>query len=257
MEFEEVRQQKLLEDGQRIPQETRLWDEEKNVTQSMRSKEEAHDYRYFPEPDLVPFLVSHDVIEEIKKTMPELPIAKFERFQKSYELSEYDAGIIIQNKNLSAFFEQCVQHAANKIPVKKVSNWIIGPLQQEVNSRKLDFIEIKKSLSPEQFCALILSVETGTVSNLIGKSILSDMISTGKSAEQIASEKGLSQVSDESQLEKIIDDVLKENPTVVEQIKQGKDSAMGFLVGQSMRKSQGKGNPKILGELIKRRLQNV
>lgn len=257
LEFEEKRQQKLLEAKERIAQETRLWDEENGITQSMRSKEEAHDYRYFPEPDLVPFIVDDRTIQEIQKAMPELPSQKFERFLKDYEVSEYDCKIIIQDKNLALFFEDCVSAAKQNVPIKKVANWIIGPLQQEINSRKTEFTAIAKSLTPERFVALIAGVEQGVLSNLVGKDILSDMITTGKGAEQIATEHGLKQVSNESELASIIDGVLKENPSVVEQIKQGKESAMGFLIGQSMRKSQGKANPKILGELIKRRLQNV
>ncbi len=251
LEFEQERQQAMLESGERITQETRLWNDEKGITSSMRSKEEAHDYRYFPEPDLVPFVVEQTMIEEIRGSLPELPHQKLGRFRKDYALSDYDAQILIQDKSVANFFEECTKIYPH---TKKICNWIIGPLLQELNTRK---VEIKNlSLTPKNLTLLIASVEKGVISNLAAKDIFPAMIDTGQSADEIISKKGLAQISDESALIKIIDDVLKENPSVVEQIKQGKESAMGFLVGQSMKKSQGKANPKILGDIIKRRLAN-
>lgn len=260
LEFEEIRQQKLLEAGERIPQETRLWNDAKNMTISMRSKEEAHDYRYFPEPDLVPFIVEESAIEEIRKTLPESPEAKLKRFIGEFGLVDYDANILIQERALADLFEECVPLAqGHKIPVKKIANWIIGPLTQELNTRKMNIVDAKKK--PVQFTAefleIISKVENGALSNLGGKEILGALIDTGEKAEQLIAQKGLAQVSDEGALEKIADEVIRENPDVVTQIKEGKESAVGFLVGQSMKKSRGKGNPKILGDIIKRRLQNV
>ena len=251
LEFEEIRQRKAVEAGERIVQETRLWNEEKGITVTMRSKEEAHDYRYFPEPDLVPFTVEENTINQIRQSLGELPPQKTERFIKTFALSEYDTRVLIQDKGLANFFEECTKLFNEP---KKICNWIIGPLQQEINARKVEFKSLK--LSTKDFVDLITMVEKGVVSNLIGKDVLKIMLETGKTAAQITQEKGLAQVSDEGALEKIVIEVISENPTVVAQIKEGKESAMGFLVGQSMRKSQGKANPKLLGEIIKRRLQN-
>ena len=252
LEFEEQRQQKLLEAKERIIQETRLWNEEKGVTISMRSKEESHDYRYFPEPDLVPFTVEEKILTEIKKTLPEFPKEKFERFMREHALSEYDAKILIGDKYLADFFETCLKLYSQP---KKICNWLSGALLQELNARKISIRELP--LSSKNLIDLITLVENGKISNLAGKDVLKLIIETGKTPAEIIQDKGLAQVSDESALVKIVDDVLSENPAVTEQVKQGKESAIGFLVGQSMKKSQGKANPKVLGELIKRRLQNV
>ena len=249
--FEEERQRKLVERGERIIQETRLWSEEKGITVSMRSKEEAHDYRYFPEPDLVPFMVEESIIAQIRNSLPELPAAKFSRFINEYSLSEYDVGVLTQEKDLADFFEQCVHEYANP---KKICNWIIGPVQQELNVRKTTILDIK--LKPADLVGIIDAVEKGTISNLAAKDVFTLMIDTGKNVGEIISQKGLGQVSDEKALEKIVEEVFNENKDVVAQVKEGKKSAMGFLIGQSMRKSKGKANPKILGEIIKRRFQN-
>ncbi|MCK5581514.1 MAG: Asp-tRNA(Asn)/Glu-tRNA(Gln) amidotransferase subunit GatB [Candidatus Omnitrophica bacterium] len=252
LEFEENRHSKLFLAGEEIIQETRLWDENKGVTVLMRTKEDAHDYRYFPEPDLVPFTVDASTIEEIRKSLPELPAERFENLIKNYTLSEYDARILIQDPNLADFFEQCTKSFDQ---VKKICNWINGPLLKELNDRKATIQDIQ--LPAEELASLIQKVEDGTVSNLAGKDILRMMIDENKAAETIIQEKGLAQVSDDSALEKIINDILAENQNVVDQIKDGKQSAMGFLIGQAMRKSQGKANPKKVGEMIKRRIHNA
>lgn len=254
LEFEENRQSKVLGKGERIIQETRLWDEEKAVTISMRSKEEAHDYRYFPEPDLVPFVVDKEEVEAIRKSLPEFPADKFKRFREEHKLSEYDANILIQDRDLADFFEKSagIPAKAGSLQAKKICNWIIGPLQQELNKRKASIRDIP--LKPEIFTDLIRKVEEGLVSNLVGKDILKDIIDSGKAAEEIIKEKGLAQVSDDSTLERIIDEVIADNAKVADQIKQGKESALGFLIGQTMRKSKAKANPKKAGEIIKRRL---
>ncbi len=249
IDVEVSRQIKCLEAKERIVQETRLWDENKQITVSMRSKEEAHDYRYFPEPDLVPFTTNPKEIAMVKESLPELPSEKNDRFITQYELSDYDAGVLIQERSLADFFEECVKkyNAA-----KKICNWVTGPLKQELNNRKILFSETR--LLPANLVSLIEKVEQGSLSNLVAKDILKIMLDTQKSPEQIIEEKGFSQVSDEGVLGQIIDQVIQENPTVIEQIKSGKESAIGFLVGQSMRKTQGKANPKKIGEMIKRRV---
>ncbi len=249
LDFEESRQRQVRLSGERIVQETRLWDETKMMTFTMRSKEEAHDYRYFPEPDLVPFEISVEEIESVKETIPELPEQKLSRFMQQYQVSEYDAQIIIQDRYLAGFFEDCAKIFPQ---VKKIANWIIGPVQEQLNARKVSIREL--NLKPDGLTGLIDSVEKGIVSNLVGKEILPFMIESGKTAAAIIQERGLAQVSDDGALEQMISDVLAENPGIVEQIKQGKESAQGFLVGQAMRKSQGRANPKRLGEILKRRL---
>lgn len=252
LEFEENRQAQMMQAGEKIIQETRLWNEQKQMTLPMRSKEEAHDYRYFPEPDLVPFTVDKKTIEEIRKILPESPRDKFNRFIKQYALSDYDTQILIQDKNLASFFEECAVHYGQP---KKICNWIIGPLAQELNTRKVKITELH--LPPGDFTDLIQKVDQGTLSNLAGKDVLSMMIETKKSAQVLIAEKGLAQVSDDSTLEKIVDEVIRENEKIAAQIKEGKESAIGFLVGQAMRKTNGKANPKKLGDIIKRRIQNV
>lgn len=249
LEFEVNRQAALLQNGERVTQETRLWSEEKQTTLPMRSKEEAHDYRYFPEPDLVPFVVEEKFIEEIRKGLPELPETKLARFLKDYGLVEYDARIIVQDPQLAAFFEQC---AAKYKETKKICNWIISILLQELNTRRLSIHQT--NLTPADFTDLIQKVEGGIVNNLVGKDVLKFMLDSGKTAGAIIEEKGLAQVSDTGALEKVVEEILGENAQIVTQIKEGKTSAMGFLVGQTMKKSGGKANPKIVSEIIKRRL---
>lgn len=252
LDFEENRQKESLGAGEKIIQETRLWDEQKQITLSMRSKEEAHDYRYFPEPDLVPFVVENRAIDAIRKALPECPSEKFNRFLKQYALSEYDTQILIQDRALADFFEGCTQHYDQ---TKKICNWIIGPLMQKLNERKAQITSL--NLKPKDFIILIEKVEQGTLSNLAGKDVLGLMIETNKGAETIIAEKGLAQVSDDATLQKIVDEVIRENDTVASQVKQGKENAIGFLIGQAMRKTNGKANPKKLGEIIKRRIYNV
>lgn len=251
LEFEGDRQGKMILSNQPIIQETRLWDEKKSVTISMRNKEQAHDYRYFPEPDLLPFVISEEMISSTHESLPELPFDKFERFRNDYQLSEYDAKIIIQNQDLASFFENCAKLYTE---TKRVCNWIIGPLLQELNERKATVHDIK--LKPDDLILLIKKVDEGILSNLSAKDTLHQVINTGKGVEQIIKEKGLVQVSDTDTLEKIVEEVIAENEKVVEQIKSGKETAVGFLVGQAMKKSKGKANPKKIGKIIKRRILN-
>ena len=249
LEFEERRHKQVLQAGERLIQETRLWHEEKNMTIPMRSKEEAHDYRYFPEPDLVPFVVEQSTIEDIRRSLPELPQAKLDRFLQKYSLSEYDTRILIQDQDLATFFEECTRHYDD---AKKVCNWISGPLLQELNSHKLTVSHL--SLKPQDLTALIQKMDEAVLSNLAAKEALKIMIETGQDVQTIIEQKGLAQVSDEDTLEKVVDAIMNEHGKIVDQIKNGKESAIGFLVGQAMRKTQGKANPKKIGEIIKRRL---
>ena len=249
LEFEEDRQKKLLEAGERIIQETRLWHEEKGMTITMRSKEEAHDYRYFPEPDLVPFVLEQETIGQIQKSLPELPEKKLKRFLEIYKLSDYDAHILVEERSRADFFEACAKLYPE---TKKICNWINGPLLQELNSRKASLESL--SLEPQYLTTLIKKVEDGTLSNLAGKEVLREVIESGQSVEEVIEKKGLAQVSDDGALNRIIEEVIGEHDNIVSQIKSGKETAIGFLVGQAMRKTQGKGNPKKIGELLRRRI---
>ncbi|MFT5388321.1 MAG: aspartyl-tRNA(Asn)/glutamyl-tRNA(Gln) amidotransferase subunit B, partial [Candidatus Omnitrophota bacterium] len=190
-------------------------------------------------------------VENVRKTLPELPDDKLKRFIKEHALSEYDANILIQDKILAQYFEDCV---SNFKDTKKIANWMNGAVLKELNERKITISEI--NVAPKELATLINKVEDGSISNLAAKDVLRFMIDSGKGAEAIIEEKGLAQVSDDSALETIIDDIIKENEEVANQIREGKDSAIGFMVGQAMKKTQGKANPKKIGELIRRRLLN-
>ncbi len=251
LEYEINRQQSVVLAGKEVVQETRLWDEDKLRTAAMRSKEEAHDYRYFPEPDLVPFTLADKDIEEARQALPELPESKLARFLQDYQLSDYDAGILIQDICMADFFEECAKLYKD---YKKICNWLNGSVQQAINDRKTTITEL--GLTPQNLVGLIGKVDDGTISNLVGKDVLLKMLDTGKDAAAIIDAEGLAQVSDEGELGGIIDALIKENPQVVEQIKSGQQKAIGFLVGQAMKKSQGKANPKLVNDMITRRLSN-
>jgi aspartyl-tRNA(Asn)/glutamyl-tRNA(Gln) amidotransferase subunit B len=250
--YEIERQTKALQKGEKIVQETRLWDPKALKTFSMRTKEEAKDYRYFPDPDLPPFIIKQEKINEIRKSIPELPREKCQRFMKEYGLSEYDAMILISNKNDADYAEERFKAWRGK-DKKPVVNWLTGPLAALASSSNIAISEV--SISAKDFLELIDLVENKQViSNLTGKTVLEEMISTGKSPYLIIQEKNLAQISDESILEKEIDAVIKENTKSVEDFKTGKANALMFLVGQVMKKTGGKANPKVVQEMLKRRL---
>ncbi len=251
LEYEINRHTQVILSGERIIQETRLWNDEKAATFAMRSKEQAHDYRYFPEPDLVPFELDAATVATVRSSIAELPEARLKRLLLQYKISDYDANILIQDKTVADYFEKAVVLFAEP---KKICNWIIGPLLQEMNQRKVDIHTL--NVSVDTLVNLIKKVEDGTLSNLVGKDVLKILIDSKKDLDVIIEEKGLKQVSDEGVLEKVIDEILTQHDDVVNQIKQGKESAIGFLVGQAMRKSAGKANPKKIGEIIKRRFQD-
>jgi aspartyl-tRNA(Asn)/glutamyl-tRNA(Gln) amidotransferase subunit B len=252
--YEIERQSRLLESGEQVIQETRLWDPQESATVSMRTKEEAQDYRYFPEPDLPPFLISDEMIEAIRQSIPELPKEKIIRFIREYGLSEYDAKILVIKKKDADFAEECLR-AYQKKDKKAVVNWLIGPLLSEANSRNCGLVDLAVPVS--DFLELISYVENSEISNLSAKQVLTEMIDTKDKAKEIIKEKNLIQISDSSALEAVIDSILRDNPKSIQDFKSGKSNALMFLVGQAMKKSQGKANPKILQELLKRRLENV
>ena len=249
VEYEIKRQAKVLNEGGTIRQETRLWNIDRGETVVMRSKEEAHDYRYFPDPDLVPLKLDQEWIEGCKSSLPELPAARARRFVSGYGLPEYDAGVLTTSKGMADYFESC----AKLFPRPKiVSNWVMGELTRELNNSETDVSA--SPVSPARLVSLLQMVDKGTISLKVAREIFPEMYSSGKTPEQIVQEKGLTQVSDEGELEKIIADVLAKNPAQVAQFKEGKRQVLGYLVGQVMKASGGKANPGKVNELLKKRL---
>ena len=249
LEYEIKRQTKVLTDGGTVRQETRLWNIERGETAVMRSKEEAHDYRYFPDPDLIPLEISADWIEELRGTVPELAGSKQERFISQYGLPAYDAQVVTSSKDLSDYFEQCVGLFNQP---KVVSNWIMGELLRELNQSGTD---VRHSpVTPQRLVDLLTLVEKGTISLKVAREIFPDIYRSAKSPDEVVREKGLTQVSDETALLSIIDDVLGKNGTQVEQYRSGKEQVLGFLVGQVMKASGGKANPGKVNELLRKRM---
>ena len=249
VEYEIKRQAKVLNESGTIRQETRLWNLDRSETVVMRSKEEAHDYRYFPDPDLVPLKLDQEWIEGFKSSLPELPAARARRFVSGYGLPEYDAGVLTASKGMADYFESC----SKLFPQPKiVSNWVMGELTRELNNSGTDVSA--SPVSPERLVSLLQMVDKGTISLKVAREIFPEMYSSGKTPEQIVQEKGLTQVSDEGELEKIIADVLAKNPAQVAQFKEGKRQVLGYLVGQVMKASGGKANPGKVNELLKKRL---
>ncbi len=245
IEYEIDRQIEIVEEGGKVVQETRLWDDNSRETRSMRGKEDAHDYRYFPEPDLMPLAISREWVEEIRAKMPELPAQKRERYQ-SIGLSEYDAGIIVEQMSLALFFDKVLELGANP---KTAVNFIMGEISAYLKETKLDITETK--LTPENLTELISLIEKNTISNNIGKQIIIDMLKDGTSAKEIVEKKGLSQITDTSAIKEICAKVVEENPKEVESYKGGKVQLLGFFVGQVMKQSKGRANPKVVNQLLK------
>jgi aspartyl-tRNA(Asn)/glutamyl-tRNA(Gln) amidotransferase subunit B len=249
LEYEIKRQTKVLNEGGKISQETRLWNLERGETAVMRSKEEAHDYRYFPDPDLVPLKLDREWIEAFQSSLPELPAKRIARFASDYGLPEYDAGVLTASKGLADYFEACVKLFPQP---KTVSNWVMGELTRELNNAGTDVSA--SPVPPERLVSLLEMVDKGTISLKVAREIFPELYMSGKTPEQIVQEKGLTQVSDEGALEAIIEDVLAKNPAQVGQFKEGKPQVLGFLVGQVMKASGGKANPGKVNELLKKKL---
>jgi len=249
LEYEIKRQTNVLNEGGKVNQETRLWDVEKGVTATMRSKEEAHDYRYFPDPDLVPLSLSVEWIEELRQTVPELPAVRQKRFVSEYGLPEYDTGVLTVSKPLADYFESCVKLFNQP---KAVSNWVMGELLRELNNSGTAVSD--SPVSPERLVSLLKLVDNGTISLKVAREIFPELYASKMSPEQIVQEKGLTQVSDEGALGKIIDEVIAKNPAQVAQYRSGKEQVFGFFVGQVMKGSGGKANPGKVNELLKKKL---
>ena len=248
IDYEANRQVDILEEGGSIDQETRLFDTKKNETRSMRTKEDAHDYRYFPDPDLLPLELNDDFINEIKKEIPELPDEKKKRFIEKFNLSPYEANILVSDIETSKYFEDVSKNS----DVKLATNWITGELFALLNNKSIEITE--SPITSENLAKLINLITDGTISGKIAKTVFEIMADSGKDPKKIVEEKGLKQQSDPKELEKIIDKVISDNPKNVEAYKSGKEKLFGFFVGQVMKQSNGKANPQLVNEILKKKL---
>jgi len=251
LQYEIERQIKILESGGELRQETRYWDTSENKTVVMRTKEEAHDYRYFPEPDLPPLIITEDWIKKIKNTLPELPHQKIERFVNQYKIPYKDAKILCYDKNLADYFEKTVEITESP---KTTCNWILTEVLRYLKELNKDIAQFP--VKPLDLAELILLIEKKEISGKIAKEVFPEMISTGKRAKQIVEEKGLTQITDENELRRIAQKVIAENPKTLEQYKQGKTKVFGFFVGQVMKETGGKANPQLVNKILQKLLKN-
>ncbi len=249
IEYEIARQCELIEDGGTVVQETRLFDPNKGVTRSMRGKEEAHDYRYFPDPDLVPVIISDDWINRVKSDLPELPETKYSRFLTEYSLPEYDADVLTSSRPLADYFEQCAQTCTN---AKAAANWVMGELTRSLNDNGITIED--SPVSPAQLAGLIKLIDGGTISGTIAKKVFEELWKNGGDAAAIVEQQGLAQVSDTGAIEAAIDQIMAANMGQVEEYRGGKDKVFGFSVGQVMKAMKGKANPAVVNDLLKQKL---
>ena len=280
LEYEMKRQIRALEEGKKIIQETRLWDENKEITTSMRTKEEAHDYRYFPDPDLVPIEIDREWIKEIRESLPELPEARKAHFIKDYQIPAYDASILTSSKELADYYEDCIKaspkskvqspklnkeslrfHRRNLVTLraksqarrnKTIANWIMSELLRELKEKNIGIRECK--VNPKHLAEMIELIDKGSISGKMAKEVFVEMFETGKKASQIIEKKALVQISDEETLAKIVDKILKKNLKVIEDYKGGKEKALGYLVGQVMKDTKGRANPQLVNKLLKKKI---
>jgi aspartyl-tRNA(Asn)/glutamyl-tRNA(Gln) amidotransferase subunit B len=255
MDYEARRQRKAATEGKRLVQETRGWVEDKAKTVSQRSKEYAHDYRYFPEPDLPPLAISRDWVEAVRARLPELPEARRDRFIAEYGLPLYDAGLLTGAKAMADYFEDC-QRVNMEVPPKEISNWLLGEASRIMNANDIDMENFRKKVVPERLSGLILSSHS-TINIATAKSVLEEMFNTGKTAEEIINERGLSQISDTQQLEEIVVEVINSNEQPVADYRAGKEMAIKFLVGQVMKATRGRANPQLVNEVLKQKLDSL
>jgi len=249
IEYEAKRQVELLENNKQIDQETRLYDTRKNTTRSMRSKEDAHDYRYFPDPDLLPLNLKQSLIDKLKKELPELPDEKKERFIKEHNLSSYEANILVSEKEISNYYEEVIKGCDKKL----ASNWIAGELFAVLNKKNLSITQ--SPVSAKNLSALIKMITSGKISGKIAKDVFEKMQDHDKDPQQIVEKEGLTQQSDPKELEKIISQVLSKNKDKVTQYKSGKEKLFGYFVGEVMKVSKGKANPQLVNEILKVKLK--
>lgn len=250
IEFEAKRQIALLEAGGTVVQETRRWDDLKGESVPLRSKEDAHDYRYFPEPDLLTIVLTDEYVDGLKNTIPELPNAKLLRYVKDYALPQNDAQLLVEDMEKFKLFEECI--ATGKASAKTITNWILGDISKHLNENMTTISNT--NITAPKLTELLNLIEGGKISNAVGKTVFEEMLATDKSATQIVEEKGLMQISDESALEKIVQEVIDANPKSIEDLRGGKTNAFGFLVGQCMKASKGQGNPGVMKDLLSKKL---
>jgi aspartyl-tRNA(Asn)/glutamyl-tRNA(Gln) amidotransferase subunit B len=252
MEYEAKRQRKAVDEGKKLVQETRGWLDEQNKTVSQRTKEYAHDYRYFPEPDLPPIAIGRDWVENVKARLPELPEARRERFIAEYGLTFYDAGLLTASKAIAEYFEESA--GLNKeVTPKEIANWLNGEVARIINANNIDIEQFKLKINPRMLVDLIEDSHS-KINAATAKSVLEQMFTTGQSAEEIIKKSGISQISDTGELEKIAAEVIKSNVQPVADYKAGKETALKFLVGQVMKASKGRANPQIVNEVLKKKL---
>jgi len=253
VEYELKRQTQALQEGGRLVQETRLWDPDREVTRPMRSKEFAHDYRYFPEPDLLPLVVSEAWVEAVRTTMPELPDARRLRFQQQYGLPAYDAEVLTMRKDVADYYEATVRYHNNP---KALSNWVMGDVLRILRERKLDsaFVIHDWPVAPERLAAMVELIDSGEISGKIAKAVFEEMVGTGKTPVQIVEEQGLKQISDEGAIVAAVEQVLANHPDKVAEYRGGRDKLFGFFVGLVMKATQGKANPQKVNDLLRDKL---
>jgi len=249
IEYEASRQVELLESGKEIDQETRLFDTKKNETRSMRSKEDAHDYRYFPDPDLLPLKLDQKLVDDLKKSLPELPDKKKERFIKDYGLNAYEANVLVSEKEISDYYEEVAKLSDNKL----AATWMMGDLFAMLNDKGLNISN--SPISAKDFAELVQAIKSGEISGRIAKEVFEIMIESGDNPKKIIETKGLKQQSDPKELEKMINEILAKNKDKVDQYKSGKEKLFGFFVGQVMKSSGGKANPQLTNEILKKLLK--
>jgi aspartyl-tRNA(Asn)/glutamyl-tRNA(Gln) amidotransferase subunit B len=252
IEYEAKRQIEAIEDGEVIVQETRTWDEEKQVTRSMRSKEEAHDYRYFPEPDLPPLRISGARVDNIRAGMPEMPEQAQKRLMEQHGLPEYDAELLTLTPENLAFFDECLKEFSD---AKTVSNWMMGELSRLLNQNNIEIMDCK--FQPADLAKMLRLIDDGSISGKMAKSVFEEMFASGKSPGTIIKEKGLVQISEAGALLPVIEDIIQANLRVVEDYKNGKDKAFGFFIGQIMKSTRGQANPAMVNKLLKEKLDSM
>ena len=249
IEYEVERQIDVIDDGGKVVQETRLFDADKGISRSMRSKEEAHDYRYFPDPDLVPLVVSDQWVERVRGELPELPAAKLQRYLDDLGLPVYDAGVLSAEREVAEYFEALVQQNGN---AKLCSNWVMGEVLRSLKEKEIAIVDCP--VSPELLAGVLQRIDDNTISGKIAKTVFEEIWQTGKTADQVIDEKGLKQVTDTGAIEAIVDEVIAANQGQFEELKAGKDKLIGFFVGQVMKLSKGKANPGMVNQLIKKKI---
>ena len=254
LEYEHKRQTQVLTSGGEVVRETRGWQEGAGETVSQRKKEEADDYRYFPEPDLPPLVISEAWVNDIAAAIPELPDAKAARFQSELGLSAYDAEVLVSDRDTAEWFEEAVRLAKKqKIKAKTVSNWVTGELFRLSGAKNISLPEL--SITQAELVKLLTVIKKGTISQGVGKSVLEKMVESGRSAKQIIKDEGLTQISDENALEQIVGEVLTKNPKEVQKYLNGKKSVAGYLMGQVMKATRGKANPRVVRPMIIEKLE--